>query len=244
LAASTDLDAILGVDTATSDAVVALIRGDQVLAERTAPPGPDRRPRHVSALLEEVVAVVESVGGWDRIGLVAVGIGPGAFTGLRIGVATVRALAQARSLAVAPVGSLAALARGIDPGAGAERGRLAILDARRGEVFAALYRADGEPVWEPFVAAPEELGERVALLDAAPIAAGDGSLRFRAQLEAAGVEVLHDADPAHRMAARNVCALAGTVAAERPERVKPIYLRRPDAEVWRERGHRDPEARS
>ena len=233
----------MGVDTSTAETAVAVARGEQVLAERTAVPDPAGRPRHASALLEQLVEVVESGGGWAAVGLLAVGIGPGAFTGLRIGIATARGLAQARGLALAPVCSLAALARGIAPGASAERGRLPILDGRRQEVFAALYEANGEEVWEPFVATPQGLGERVAGLDSAPIAAGDGSLRFRAQLEAAGVEVLDDAAPAHRMAARNVCALAGTVPAERPERVKPIYLRRPDAEVWRERGHRDPEAR-
>jgi tRNA threonylcarbamoyladenosine biosynthesis protein TsaB len=244
LAASTDPEAILGADTATSETVVALVRGDQVLAERAAVPGSAGHPRHASTLLEQLFEVVEANGGWAGIGLLAIGIGPGTFTGLRIGITTARALAQARGLALAPVGSLAALARGIDPGTQAGRGRLPILDARRQEVFAALYGTHGEELWEPFVATPQRLAERVAQLDAAPIAAGDGSLRFRAQLEAAGVEVLHDADPAHRMAARNVCALAETVAAEPPERVKPIYLRRPDAEVWRERGNRGPEARS
>ena len=54
------------------------------------------------------------------------------------------------------------------------------------------------------------------------------------------MDVLPDADPAHRMAARHVCALAAGAEPGRPEQVKPIYLRRPDAEVWRERRDRDP----
>jgi tRNA threonylcarbamoyladenosine biosynthesis protein TsaB len=131
------------------------------------------------------------------------------------------------------VDSLAALALGID--AGAERPRLAAIDARRGEMFAGLYDAGGETLWEPFVAAPDEVGQRLSALAATPLAAGDGSLRFRSELEAAGVEVLPEADPAHLVAARHVCALGSRGQPGRPEQVKPIYLRRPDAEVWRER---------
>lgn len=239
MAASTDLDGILGLDTATADTVVAVVAGERVIAERAVAPAADGRPRHAAALLEQVAAAVGAAGGWERIGLIAVGVGPGAFTGLRVGIATARALAQARGLALAPVCSLAALARGIDrEGGQPDRPRLALLDARRGEVFAALYDADGRAVWDPFVAAPEALGERVADLDATPLGAGDGSLRFRQRLEAAGIEVLPDADPAHRIVARDVCALAGAVAPKPPELVNPIYLRRPDAEVWRERGNR------
>lgn len=242
MTASTGLDTVLGVDTATAETAVALTRGAEVVFEHEARPVEDGRPRHASALLSEVAAALDAVGGWGEVGLIAVGVGPGTFTGLRVGLATVRALAQARGLPVAGVSSLAALARGIDPPRPlVDRPRLALIDARRGEAFAALHDPEGAVVWEPFVAAPEELAERVARLPAAPMAAGDGSLRFRAQLEAVGVEVLPDADAAHRVAARQVCALATSVRPMRPEQVKPIYLRRPDAEVWRERGNRDPD---
>jgi tRNA threonylcarbamoyladenosine biosynthesis protein TsaB len=238
--ASNQFQTVLGVDTATADTAVALTRGATLVCERAARPGTDGRPRHAPALLAEIATAVEAGGGWHRVELIAVGVGPGTFTGLRIGIATVRALAQARRLPVAAVGSLAALARGIDTETAGGRPRLALIDARRGEAFAALVGADGGLRWEPFVAAPETIASRVAELGEPPLAVGDGSLRFRAQLEAAGVEVLDDADPAHRMAARHVCALAAGIEPGRPEQVKPIYLRRPDAEVWRERGNRDP----
>lgn len=239
MAASTDLDGILGLDTATPETAVALVLGERLLSESAVGPGADGRPRHAPALLEQVLAAVNGAGGWERVGLIAVGVGPGAFTGLRVGIATARALAQARGLALAPVCSLAALARGIDrEGRSPQRPRLAALDARRGEVFAAVYGADGEAIRDPFVSTPERLGDHLAGLVAPPLAAGDGPLRFRHQFEAAGVEVLRDADPAHRMAARDVCALAGAAVARAPELVNPIYLRRPDAEVWRERGNR------
>jgi tRNA threonylcarbamoyladenosine biosynthesis protein TsaB len=240
VSASPAAGAVLGIDTATVQTAVALTRDGELAFERATGPG-DGRPRHAAVLLGEVEAAVEAAGGWPGIGLIAVGVGPGTFTGLRIGIATARALAQARGLPIAPVSSLAALALGIDPDRAApDRPRLALIDARRGEAFGALFGADASVVWEPFVASPEAIAERAAGLDATALAAGDGSLRFRAQLEAAGVEVLPDADPAHRMAARNVCALAARVVPARPEQVKPIYLRRPDAEVWRERGDRDP----
>jgi tRNA threonylcarbamoyladenosine biosynthesis protein TsaB len=228
---------VLGMDTATSDVAVAVTRGDEVLWEGREAPGEGGRPRHSAALLAAVETAVGATGGWEGVGLIAVGVGPGTFTGLRVGVATARALAQARGLQLAPVSSLAALARGIPEREG--RPRLALIDARRKEAFATLCGAGDEPIWEPFVAGPDGIAERVASLPKTPRAAGDGSLRFRDRLEAAGVEVLPDADPAHRMAARHVCGLASRAPRMPPGRVTPIYLRRPDAEVWREQRSRE-----
>ena len=230
---------VLGIDTATATAAVAVTRGDELVDERAAGPDPGGRPRHSAVLLEEVEGAVTAAGGWSEIGLIAVGVGPGTFTGLRIGIATARALAQARNLPLAPVSSLAALARGID-GREPERPRLAAIDARREETFAALHAPDGATLWEPFVAAPGAVAERLSTLALTPLAAGDGALRFREQLEAAGAKVLPEADGAHLVAARHVCALAAQARPAQPEQVKPIYLRRPDAEVWRERRQRDP----
>jgi len=120
-------------------------------------------------------------------------------------------------------------------GAGARGGRLAVLDARRGEVFAALYSDDGERLWEPLVCKPEQLDERVAELEAPPWAAGSGALRFRDELARRGVEIPDDADPVHRVAARHLCAIAATAGARNAGPLTPIYLRAPDAERWRER---------
>jgi tRNA threonylcarbamoyladenosine biosynthesis protein TsaB len=223
---------VLGIDTATSDVAVAATRAGELLWEGREQPGDGERPRHSAALLGAVESALAAAGGWGAVDVIAVGVGPGTFTGLRVGVATARALAQARGLELAPVGSLAALARGI-PDRQARPG-LALIDARRDEAFAGLYGPNDEVIWEPFVAGPEELCERVATLPTPPRAAGDGSLRFRDRLEAVGVEVFPDADPAHRMAARQVCGLASGAPRMRPDRVTPIYLRRPDAEVWRE----------
>ena len=181
--------------------------------------------------MEEAAA---AAGGWDSVVRIAVGVGPGSFTGLRIGVATARALAQSLRIELVGVGTLAALARGAASGAG-ERPLLAALDARRGELFAALYDAGDEEIWEPFVVAPGELAERLAQLSDPPLAAGSGALRFRDELQESGAEVLGDSDPSHRIAAREICAIGGLISASDPESVAPIYLRQPDAERWHER---------
>jgi tRNA threonylcarbamoyladenosine biosynthesis protein TsaB len=222
---------VIGLDTATADVAVAVSCAEEILFEAVIEPqGP--RPRHAATLLEQIELGVRAAGGWPAIEVIGVGVGPGSFTGLRVGIATARGLAQARGLPLAGVASLAALARGIE--GPPERPRLALIDARRGELFAALHDAEGATLLEPFVAAPEAIAERACAREPKPLAAGDGSVRFRQQLEAAGVEVLPDADPAHRMAARNVCALAARAERVSPEELRPIYLRRPDAEIWRE----------
>jgi tRNA threonylcarbamoyladenosine biosynthesis protein TsaB len=227
---------VLGLDTATSDATVALAVGGELVFEERAGPEPGGKPRHAASLLGLVEEAVSVAGGWEGIELLAAGLGPGTFTGLRIGIATARGLAQARGIEIAGVSSLAALARGVE--GSPERPRLALIDARRREAFGALHDAAGEVIWEPFVDGPQALVERLGELASPPIAVGDGSLRFRHELEGAGADVPPDADPVHRMAARHVCALAGGAARLRPEQVKPIYLRRPDAEIWRERQQR------
>jgi len=130
--------------------------------------------------------------------------------------------------------TLDALAAGIAEG-GAEGRRLAVLDGYRGEVFAALYAAAGERIWEPAVYAPEQLGARLAELDPPPSVAGSGAVRFRQDLSPNGVRIADDADPVHRVAARHVCALAAAQGDGEADPPAPIYLRPPDAERWRER---------
>jgi tRNA threonylcarbamoyladenosine biosynthesis protein TsaB len=119
--------------------------------------------------------------------------------------------------------------------AGAEGERLAVFDARRGEVFAALYSPRGERIWEPLVCPPDELAERVAALPTPPSAAGSGAVRFRHELARHGVRIADDADPVHRVAARHLCALAAKLGEGEQGPLAPIYLRPPDAERWRER---------
>jgi tRNA threonylcarbamoyladenosine biosynthesis protein TsaB len=232
---------VLGVDTATADAVVGVTADTGVVSEAVVEPGPDGRPRHSQVLLPEIERSVDSAGGWGRIERIAIGIGPGSFTGLRIGIATARALAQGRGIPIAPVGTLTALARGIaESSLGGGRMALPVLDARRGEAFAALFAADGTELWEPFVAPPEALADRVRELEERPLAAGDGALRFGAELKDAGVTIASPDDPIHRVAARHVCEVGETAGVAAPDRIQPLYLRPPDATRWLERDRRGP----
>jgi len=184
------------------------------------------------------------------VGRIAVGLGPGSFVGIRIGIATARGLAASTGLPLSGVCTLDALGLGLletlgsgaplplDTGektAGTTEAALAVLDARRGEVFAALYGSGGERLWEPFVASPEDLGERLATLAAPPPAGGSGAVRFRQELARRGAVVPDDSDPVHRVAARHVSALAEAAAAVGEADLEPIYLRPPDAQRWRER---------
>jgi tRNA threonylcarbamoyladenosine biosynthesis protein TsaB len=226
----------LGFDTATGQLTVAVSDGGEPLLERDLGPDAEGRPRHSALLLAEVERCAEAAGGWERIGRIAVGVGPGSFTGLRIGIATARALAQARGIEIAGVSTLAALARAIGdlPGAG-ERSPLPVLDARRGQAFAAVDPRGGGAGVDPLVASPEELAELAAGMQPPPLAAGDGALRFRAVLEAAGATVAPTDDPVHRVAARHICSLGDEAEAVTPEAVEPVYLREPDAKRWIQR---------
>jgi tRNA threonylcarbamoyladenosine biosynthesis protein TsaB len=216
---------ILGLDSATAACSVCVLRADGEAFERS--PEPARlldRPAHSRELMPAIAAAMEEAGtDWGDLEAIAVGVGPGAFTGLRIGVATARALAQASALPLRPVSSLAALAAGIDAPLS-----LPLIDARRGELFGALYEG-GDPVWEPFVATPEALVARLESAGATPLAAGDGSLRFRQVVEGAGARVAPDGSPAHVVRALHVCRLAAGVPDTPPEAVVPHYLRAPDA---------------
>lgn len=216
---------LLGLDTSTSAASACVLLADGESFEVA--PGPERLqrpPAHASELMPAVADVMGRAGvGWRDLDAIAVGVGPGMFTGLRIGIATARALAAANGLPLRPVSSLGALAAGIEAPV-----RLPLIDARRGELFGALYEGE-EPLWPPFVAPPEELAKRLQDEGFTPLSAGDGSVRFRELLEGAGVAVAPDDSEAHVVRALHVCRLGAGVPDQPPEAVLPDYLRDPDA---------------
>jgi tRNA threonylcarbamoyladenosine biosynthesis protein TsaB len=233
---------VLGFDTATSATSVGvrLDDGRTLLAHDA--PRPGEHPGHATRLLAMASELLAGAGlGWSELDRIAVGVGPGLFTGLRVGVATARGLAQSLSLELVGVSSLRALVA-----AAAEQGHprlLAVIDARRGEVFAAAYPAGGADAISELVPAgalpPAELTRILARavqadgLDAAQwLAVGDGAIRFRAHLESAGVTVPADCSPLHVVSAVAICELgAGAPRACRYEDVVPDYRRRPDAEL-------------
>ena len=216
---------ILGFDTSTAASAACVLRADGAAFEAM----PDPRaltapPAHARELMPAIAAVMEQAQvGFEALEAIAVGVGPGTFTGLRIVVATARTLAAANALSLRPVSSLAALAAGIE-----SELALALIDARRGELFAALYEGF-ERRWGPVVDAPQEIVHRLEAADLRPRAAGDGSVRFRGVLEAAGIPVDPDESRSHVVRALHVCRLAQRVPDAPPESVLPDYLRAPDA---------------
>ena len=226
--------AVVGFDTATADTAVCATRGGEVLYESLIGPDAKRSPRHSTALLAEVEHAASAAGGWEAVGTVAVGLGPGSFTGVRIGISTAAGLRASLGLEAVGVCTLDAVGAGLT-GQASGRPRLAVLDAYRGEVFSALYSPLGERLWEPLVEPPDQLAERVAALPESPLAAGSGAIRFRKELASRSVDIPDDADPVHRVAARHLCALAANAMDGDDNSLAPIYLRPPDAERWRER---------
>ena len=216
---------ILGFDTSTAASTAAVLRSDGELFGASPPPARLlERPAHARELLPAIADVMERADvSYADLDAIAVGLGPGTFTGLRIGVATARALGKANEIPLRGVSSLAVLAAGLPAGA-----RLPLIDAKRGEVYAALFEDDDER-WPPAALSVEALLERLRETRASPQAAGDGSLRFRDELEAAGVAVAPAESPLHVVSAAHLCRRALHAPDVEPEQVIPNYLREPDA---------------
>jgi tRNA threonylcarbamoyladenosine biosynthesis protein TsaB len=216
---------ILGFDTSTAASSAALLLPSGDLVESAPPPARlTERPAHATELLPAIHEVMGQADvDYGALDAIAVGLGPGTFTGLRIGVATARALAKANDLPLRGVSSLAVLAAGMP-----DRLRLPLIDAKRGEAYAALFDGDAER-WPPCALGIDALLERLREAGITPLAAGDGSLRFREQLEAAGVAVAPADSRVHVVSAGYLCRRALHVPDTPPEQVVPDYLREPDA---------------
>ena len=188
----------LAFDTATSVATAALVGDGTVLGERVS--------RAVAVLEASDDLLREAAAERTDLTALAVGTGPGSFTGLRLGLAAARGLAFALDLQVAGVSTLDALAAGA-PGA------MPMIDAGRREVFTLR---DGEPV----VCSPQEVD--------AVLCVGDGAVRYRSVLEERGAEIPPDKDERHLPRARFHAELARDFGPA--DNVEPLYLRVPDAE--------------
>jgi tRNA threonylcarbamoyladenosine biosynthesis protein TsaB len=233
---------VLGFDTATPSTAVALRLADGHTIQARDDPRPGEHPGHATRLLGLAHELLAGAGvRWGAIDRIAVGVGPGTFTGLRVGIATARGLAQSLSVELVGVSSLLALA---EEALAADRDAdtvLAVIDARRGEAFAGAYEAsDGGPPTElvaPAALAPASLGGVLtAVAERARerrwVGVGDGAVRFRGELESLGVALAPDSSPLHRVSAASICELAARSASPAGDlQVLPDYRRRPDAEI-------------
>jgi tRNA threonylcarbamoyladenosine biosynthesis protein TsaB len=221
---------LLAVESATGPASAALWRAGEIRDEEIAAPeaGPS------AALLPAIDRLLRRAGvGVPQLAAYAIAIGPGSFTGLRIGVATLKGLAFGSPALVAPVSTLAALARGAGPG---PEPVVALLDARRGEVYAGAFQREGEQTDASLpegVYTPEAL---IARLPARCRLVGEGAALVQDRLAAAlgpGVTLAREnglrARPVAELGSRLLAQGAGIPAAE----LVPRYLRRAEAEVRR-----------
>ena len=226
---------ILALETATTACSAALCAADgSVVAERVSLDG----PAHSQRLLPFVHEILAEAGaGWAGVDTVAVGLGPGAFTGLRIGIATARALAQADGQAgLAGVPTLAALALALAEAAEAGSGRwlVPLVDGRRREVFAAVFeRAEGgvRQVEDVAVVPADGLSAWLAARGDV-LTGGDGAVLYGGLLPASAQPVAGVVAPTAAMVGRALaCGAPGLVSG--PDEVLPLYGRAPDAARWK-----------
>ncbi len=213
---------ILAFDASTPVVSVALARADEdgreILAEISI------TARGASEALLPAIHAALNLAGEDLASVqrVLVGVGPGTFTGIRIAAATARALALGTGAALSKNSTLAALAA---PALLADNPNvLAVLDARRGQVFAQRFSEAG-PATEIFCVRPEDLS-----VEGAPLVVGDGALRYR---DALSGRIPPEGSPLHRVTAAGH-VLSADLAPVDAEELVPIYIREPDAEVRRD----------
>jgi tRNA threonylcarbamoyladenosine biosynthesis protein TsaB len=228
---------VLGIETSTTQTTVA-VGSEQGLLAETLIAG--RSPKH-----ELVAPNVERVLGWadlslSSVGGIAVGLGPGLFTGMRVGIATAKTLAQTLSVPIVGAASLDLLAY---PARYGRRLICACVDAKRGEVFFAFYRPlpGGVGRQTPFqVASPDRLVSELEAAGEDILLVGNGGIVHRRRLEEAGmhVEVASAAFGYPSAAALVELAVPRFVREDfgRPQDVQPIYVRKSDAEIaWDQR---------
>jgi tRNA threonylcarbamoyladenosine biosynthesis protein TsaB len=229
---------VLAIDTTTRGGSLCLWRDGRVIetfvgdAERT----------HATRLPGDLLDCVARHGvTLAEVDVYGVAAGPGSFTGLRIGIATIQGLAFANGRQVVGVSALDALAEAAGAGPSARPDGLigAWVDAQRAEVYACLYRPDvvgWAAVSNPVVDRPERvLDDWTERLGAAPVVmVGDGAVGYAEEIERRLGQQAEIVRPAPLLAPA-VAVLAARAAAVAPHAVKPVYIRRPDAVLARER---------
>lgn len=226
---------VLAIDTATTQVSCALGNGDGVIAEAAVTNG----PRHAETLAPAIQFVCAQAGiAITDVGVVAVDVGPGLFTGLRVGVATAKALAHGLRVPMIGLSSLDLVAF---PVRHSPRVVVAMVDARRGEVYTARYRhvpGGAQRLSEPTVVAPEVVALELEATGEEALLVGDGALRYaeafagNERVEIAGPGLAHPTaaalvELAHPRALREEFVTVGEL--------HPLYLRKSDAEINWER---------
>ena len=234
---------VLALDTTTKAPSVAFVEDARIVLEHVG----DSSRTHAEQLPGDLLDVMEAASvSLATVDLFAVAAGPGSFTGLRIGIATIQGLALVTSRRIVPISALEALAqvgsKEVAPGTLVA----AWIDARRHDVFSALYRVTDRPLFSsgrlaeidpPAVGDPRSIVSRWAAFGHPAVFAGDGAVRYETLL-----------DPAARaMPVYPLAGVVGLLAWERaqagetvvPAGVQPLYIRRPDAEVARDRNSLD-----
>jgi tRNA threonylcarbamoyladenosine biosynthesis protein TsaB len=240
---------VLGFDTSTPATAIGLRLHNGATVQARDDPRHGEHPGHATRLLPLAASLLARAGlRFADVERIAVGVGPGTFTGLRIGVASARGLAQSLDAELIGVSSPRALALAAARCATRGEGVLALIDARRGETFAAAYLPAEEQVSDrdstpprelvpPRALAPADLGEILHDVTANGenvmgwVAVGNGAVLCHDTLQSLGVRVLADDSPLHRVSGEAICALAASGLAQAIDTVLPDYRRRPDAEL-------------
>ncbi len=218
---------LLAFDTTAGACAVAVRRAGETVARRSVA----MARGHAEALIPMIVATLADAAiGFDRLDAVAATTGPGAFTGIRIGLAAARGVALASGIPAIGVGVFDALAAGADPARVAGRRILTVVDTKRDDFYARLWTGAGDPASDAVATGAADLP---ALAGSVPVfVTGDAAPAARAALAAAGCDALADpdagpADPA--VVARIAAALLDAGGALPP--AVPVYLRAPEARL-------------
>ena len=227
---------VIGFDAATDDTVVAAVSDGAVTFESAVGLGADGRPEHSRALLAGIGQAVESLGGWDRTDRIAVGLGPGTFTGLRIAVSTASGLAMSTGTPATGVSTLEAMAVSMADGRATA---VPVLDAKRGEVFIAAWAADGKRLLPTAAVTPGEAAGMIDSIEGPARVGGPGAIRFRDLFADAGIRVEDPESGQGRLNGVSICEIGAAVQDPDPDQpLDPIYIREPDAKLWLERDGR------
>jgi len=238
---------VLALDTTTREGSVALVEDERVVAEEPGDPMRSHGERLPGDFLDLLARRSLRVSDMD---VFAIAAGPGSFTGLRIGIACVQGLAMVLGRQVVAVSVLDALAQSAADAAAPGTIIAAWMDAHRGEVFSARYRVTDAPPYTPervvqteppLAAAPRDLLDRWSAEALPAVFVGDGAVEYAYLVPEASAVLEHPllAGAIGRMAV----PLFRRGDAVHPAAIQPIYVRRPDAEIERDRRRAEPAAR-